>query len=101
MNREQKDGHCEICGVVTGDDSTVCAECESAFGPFVRDESDVEKGPLDLEAYYCRMFPWEYSRNRPQLIISKAWAILALVLVTVVVLLALIRAPLPSCWEVS
>jgi hypothetical protein len=102
MNGERKDGHCKICGVVTGDDSTICAECESAFEPFVRDESEVEKGSLDLEAYHCRMFPWEQSRNGPQLIISNAaWVILALVLVVIVVLLALTRAPLPSCWEVS
>ena len=102
MDGERKDGHCKICGVVTGDDSTICADCEGAFEPLVREESGIEKGPLDLEAYYCRMFPWEQSPDRPRLIVSHAaWVVLAVVLVLAVILLALTRAPLPSCWEIS
>ena len=57
---------------------------------------------LDLELYCYRMFPWEQSRNLPGLIASKtAWAFLVIVLVSVVLLLALIRAPLQSCWEIA
>jgi hypothetical protein len=48
------------------------------------------------------MFPWEQSRNLPRLVISnKIWLILAIALAVIVVLLALVRAPLPSCWELS
>jgi hypothetical protein len=64
------------------------------------DKAISEEPPLDLEKYCSQMFPWEHSRNRPRLITSdKAAMILAIALVVVVVLLALIRAPLPSCWE--
>jgi hypothetical protein len=57
---------------------------------------------LDLELYCYRMFPWEQSRNLPGLNTSKtALGFLAIVLVLVVLLFALVRAPLPSCWEIA
>jgi hypothetical protein len=48
------------------------------------------------------MFPWEPMKSQPALIISKrAWVILAIGLVILVLLLALLRTPLPSCWEIN
>ncbi|MGA8660434.1 MAG: hypothetical protein WB586_30320 [Chthoniobacterales bacterium] len=100
MNKERQGDHCGICDAVTSGDSTVCAECGRAFGPALLDKATSDESPLDLEKYCCQMFPWEPSRNRPRLIISdKTSIILAVGLVVVVVLLALLRAPLPSCWE--
>jgi hypothetical protein len=102
MDKERQSDRCDICGGAIGDNSTICAECERAFEPALLVEATGEEPLLDLELYCCRMFPWEQSRNRPQLIISnKTWLILAVGLTVIVILLALIRAPLPSCWELS
>jgi hypothetical protein len=100
MDHERQGDHCDICGVLTGDDSTICAECGSAFEPALLDEATDEKLRFDPAQYCWGMFPWEQSRNQPKLIISnRIWLILAVGLFVVVILLALIRAPLPSCWE--
>src|SRR5262249_44436563 len=102
MDKDRESDRCDICGAAIGDGSTICAECEGAFEPPLLAEGTAEEPLLDLEQYCGRMFPWEQSRNRPRLLISnKTWLILAVVLALIVVLLALIRAPLPSCWEVS
>jgi len=102
VDKERQSDCCEICGLVTSDDSGICAECESAFEPSLLAEGTGEQAVLDLEQYCCRMFPWEQSRNPARLIIAnKTWLILAVVLAVIVILLALMRAPLPSCWEVS
>jgi hypothetical protein len=102
MDKARQRDRCDICGVVIGDDSTICGECESAFEPALLVEETGEQPLLDLEQYCCRMFPWERSQNLPRLIIShKTWLILAIGLAVIVILLALIRAPLPSCWELS
>jgi hypothetical protein len=48
------------------------------------------------------MFPWEQSANQLRLIgTNRGWLILALGLVVLVVFLALLRTPLPSCWELG
>jgi hypothetical protein len=97
---KERPNRCDICHVVIGGDSAICAECERAFEPALPAEATGEEPLLDLEQYCCRMFPWEQSRNRPRLVISnKTWLILAIALAVIVILLALIRAPLPSCWE--
>jgi hypothetical protein len=102
MGEERQPDLCDICGVVIGDDSAICAECERAFEPASPPEATCEESLLDLEQYCCGMFPWEQSRNRPWLVISnKTWLILAIALAVIVILLALVRAPLPSCWELS
>ena len=102
MEEERQAVRCDICGVVVGDDSAICAECERAFGPASPAEAVCDEPLLDLGQYCWRMFPWEPSRNRPRLIIAnKTWLILAIALAVIVILLALIRAPLPSCWEIS
>jgi hypothetical protein len=102
MDKEQELNRCDICGVAIADDSTICAECERAFEPGLLVEATGEEPLLDVEQYCCRMFPWEQSQNRPRLIIfNKTWLILAIGLAVIVLLLALIRAPLPGCWELS
>jgi len=102
MEKERQPDRCDICGVEIGDDSAICAECERAFGPASPAEVTGDEPLIDLEQYCCRMFPWEQSRNPPRLVVSnKTWLILAIALAAIVILLALIRAPLPSCWEIS
>ncbi|HEV3210991.1 MAG TPA: hypothetical protein VGY91_12075 [Chthoniobacterales bacterium] len=102
MDKEQEPDRCDICGVAIADDSTICAECERAFEPGLLVEATGEESLLDVEQYCCRMFPWEQSQNRPRLIIfNKTLLILAVGLAAIVILLALIRAPLPACWELS
>jgi hypothetical protein len=102
MEQERLPGCCDICNAVIGDDSPICAECERAIGPAFPAEATGEETLLDLEQYCCRMFPWEQSQNRPWLVVSnKTWLVLAVALAVIVILLALIRAPLPSCWELS
>jgi hypothetical protein len=67
-------------------------------------ERDPEDGtiPLDLAKYRPRMFPWEQMTTPPRLIsLNPVWLASALLLVTLVLLLAFLRTPLPSCWEIS
>jgi hypothetical protein len=48
------------------------------------------------------MFPWEQMTTPPRLIsLNPVWLAFALLLVTLVLLLAFLRTPLPSCWEIS
>ena len=102
MDKEQEPDRCDICGVAIADDSTICAECERAFEPGLLVEATGEESLLDVEQYCCRMFPWEQSQNRLRLVIfNKTWLILAVGLAVIVILLSLIRAPLPACWELS
>jgi hypothetical protein len=72
------------------------------FQPFPEAEPLFETTPLDLRKYNSRMFPWEPVTAPPRLIsVQPVWLILALGLVILVLLLALFRTPLPSCWELS
>jgi hypothetical protein len=102
MNQDHGGNHCGICDAAFSGDLSICPECESAFQPAPEAQTAREVMPLDLEQYSCRMFPWEQSRNQLRLIgANRAWLILALGLVVLVVLLALLRTPLPSCWELA
>jgi hypothetical protein len=48
------------------------------------------------------MFPWEQMVIQPRLVSGNAvWLVFALGLIALVLLLALVRTPLPSCWELS
>jgi hypothetical protein len=101
MENERLGEKCCICSEAKSGTATVCALCERAFGPILN-ELAYEETPLDLEKYGSRSFPWEPLTYQPTLIISnRAWMILALGLVVLVLLLALLRTPLPSCWEIS
>jgi hypothetical protein len=98
----QPTGHCSICGAEVRGEVAVCQECERSFQSPQSDGAALDESVLDLNKYNCRMFPWEPITNQPALITSRwVWAILALGLVALVVLLSLLRTPLPSCWEIS
>jgi hypothetical protein len=99
MNAESECSRCPVCGELNLAGSAVCAECSEAFDK----SADVPAGDaIDVERYVARMFPWEPSKSAPNLV-SGRWAALVLcfALVLIVVLLALLRAPIPSCWEVG
>ena len=102
MNRDHWNDHCGICDAPISGDLPLCSECEKAFES--APEAQALRGaiPLDLEQYSCRMFPWEQSNNQLRLIsANRAWLILALGLVVLILFLALLRTPLPSCWELA
>jgi hypothetical protein len=93
---------CGICGTEFCKEGTVCSECQRAFDQAPGTGIAVDTGQLDLEKYSPRMFPWEQSVTPPRLIgVHLGWLLLALGMVVLVLLLALIRTPLPSCWEIS
>jgi hypothetical protein len=93
---------CGICGAEVCREGAVCLECQRSFEAGQEGETVCETGPLDLRKYDARMFPWEQMPAQPRLIsVNPVWLIFALGLVVLVLLLALIRTPLPSCWELS
>jgi hypothetical protein len=99
MNAESDCSRCPVCGEVNITGSAICPECSAAFDT----NANVPAGEaIDVERYTTKMFPWEPSRIAPNLV-SGRWAALLLcfALVLIVVLLALLRAPIPSCWEVG
>src|ERR1700740_2324466 len=101
MNEARSVTLCGICRAEICGEKTVCQECQRAFESD-RDETAAEMSSLDLEKYRARMFPWEQGATAPKLIsIHPVCLVLALGLVALVLLLALIRTPLPSCWELS
>jgi hypothetical protein len=100
VNAEPKAGQCPVCGEENRTDSPVCAACEAAFGPSGGEA--VETNGIDLGRYATKMFPWEPSEVIPKLGSGRWWAlILCLALVLIVVLLELLRTPIPACWEVG
>jgi hypothetical protein len=95
-----KAGQCPICGEPDTTESPVCAGCEVAFGP--SSEERLDPHGIDLSRYTTKMFPWEPSEAVPKLGSGRCWAlILCLALVLIVVLLELLRTPIPACWEVG
>jgi hypothetical protein len=98
MNEARSVTHCGICGTGVCQEGTVCSECQGAFDQ----ASGKEAEQLDLSKYSPRMFPWEQTATPPRLIgVHTGWLLLALGMVVLVLLLALTRTPLPSCWEIS
>jgi len=100
MSRERAITLCGICDAEILGAGTVCHQCQRSFetGPGDADETI----PLDLGKYDFRMFPWEQIAIPPRLIsVNPVWLFLALGMVVLVLLLALLRTPLPSCWELS
>ena len=102
MHEEAHPGHCEICGAKIPAGGVVCAVCENAFEERNADEVISEDATLDLAKYSAGMFPWEPSSNQQRLITnSRRWVAVALALIILIALLALLRTPLPCCWEIS
>jgi hypothetical protein len=91
---------CPICGERKTEDSSICPACEIAFGRV--EEPPLAGEEIDLSRYRGKMFPWEPSELPPALISGRGLAlILCCSLVLIIVMLALLRTPLPTCWEVG
>ncbi|MBV9643727.1 MAG: hypothetical protein JO334_09165 [Verrucomicrobia bacterium] len=102
MGQERLITLCEICGAELYLEGNICQECQQAFQPVAEGETACEATPLDLRKYRSRMFPWEPITAPPRLISAHlVWLFLTVGLAFLVLLLALLRAPLPSCWELS
>ena len=100
VNAEPKAGQCPVCGEENKTESPVCAACEAAFGSSGAEQIDTPG--IDVGRYVTNMFPWEPSEVVPKLGSGRRWAlILCLALVLIVVLLELLRSPIPACWEVG
>ncbi len=99
MNPEREEDRCPVCGQPNPGGTVICTECERAFG---RPEEAAVGERIDLERYVGKMFPWEPSKIAPNLVSGRgAVLLLCFALVLIVVLLSLLRAPIPSCWEVG
>jgi hypothetical protein len=102
MNEQQLTNQWGICRAALSGDVSICPECEKAFGSMTGIQTASDAKQLDLCQYSYRMFPWEQSHCGPPLMsANRAWLFLALGLVVLVLLLALLRTPLPSCWELA
>jgi hypothetical protein len=101
MNDGRSVTPCGICGTGVCKEGTICLDCQRAFESSEMG-TGMEAAQLDLVKYSPRMFPWEQTATAPRLIgVHPGWLLLALGMVVLVLLLALIRTPLPSCWEIS
>jgi hypothetical protein len=101
MHEEAHPGYCEICGAKIRAGGVVCAACENAFEQRNADEVISEDATLDLAKYSAGMFPWEPSSNQLRLITnSRHWVAVVVALIILIALLALLRTPLPCCWEI-
>ena len=99
MNAEREADRCPVCRQPNPGDAGICGDCEKAFGR--PEEATVAEG-IDLERYAGKMFPWEPAKIVPNLVSGRRAALLlCLALVLIVVLLSLLRAPIPSCWEIG
>lgn len=91
---------CPVCGGANLGGLSICAACEEAFKS--ADTDFANRKEIDLTRYNFTMFPWEQADVVPRLL-SGRWSYLTLSfgLILIVVLLALLRTPLPTCWEIS
>lgn len=102
MNQQFLRTSCRVCHAGIIGDGDICQDCRRAFEQAIEGESPENVVPLDLAKYGRQMFPWEQMTIQPRLIsLNPVWLGLALLLVLFVLLLAFLRTPLPSCWEIS
>jgi hypothetical protein len=100
MKRLPPTRSCTVCSGPNFGNSSVCPACEEAFGSANADPDNA--GEIDLSRYAPKMFPWEPSGLTPRLLSGHwLWSIFCLGLIFLVVLLSLLRTPLPTCWETS
>ena len=91
---------CTVCRGPNFGSSAVCPACEEAFRLANADPHNTEV--IDLSRYTTKMFPWEPSGLTPRLLSGRwLWSVFCFGLIFLVVLLALLRTPLPTCWETS
>ena len=102
MNQRFLRTSCKVCRTVIFGDGDICQDCRRAFDEAPEAESPKDALPLELGNFGSQMFPWEQMAIQPRLIsLNPLWLALALLLVGFVLLLAFLRTPLPSCWEIS
>jgi hypothetical protein len=100
MDSKADIGSCPICGERKPENSSICQSCEIAFGR--AEEPPPGSQEMDLSRYRGKMFPWEPCELPPALISGRRLALLLCCsLVLIIVMLALLRTPLPTCWEVG
>jgi hypothetical protein len=93
---------CSICHSDVSGPGEICQDCHRAFEHAFESESPMIAVPPDLKKYGAQMFPWEQMTVQPRLIsLNPVWLALAILLIVFVLLLAFLRTPLPSCWEIS
>jgi hypothetical protein len=102
MNDNPVVARCGICDAQVCDEGTICPRCQRDFESSLEEKNPSGGASLDLGKYASRMFPWEPIQTEPRLIsVHLVWLVLALGMILLVFLLALLRTPLPSCWEIS
>ena len=90
---------CTVCGSANLESLSICAACEEAFKS---GDKGLPNTVLDLNRYTPKMFPWEPTVITPRLLTGpRSWSIFCFGLVLIVILLSLLRTPLPTCWEIS
>jgi hypothetical protein len=100
MNPTYPTNRCTVCGEPDITGSSICPACEEAFTSGQIDPGTPEG--IDVSRYTTKMFPWEPSQITPRLLSrAETWSFLCFGLVLIVILLSLLRAPLPTCWEIS
>jgi hypothetical protein len=100
MNRSVQTNRCTVCGEPDVAGSSICPACEEAFTSGQIDPNTPRE--IDVSRYITKMFPWEPSQITPRLLSrAETWSFLCFGLVLIVILLSLLRTPLPTCWEIS
>jgi hypothetical protein len=91
---------CTVCGGAKLGSLPICAACEEAFKSADADPENASG--IDLDRYTTKMFPWEPSDVAPRLLSGpQVWPAICVGLVLIVVVLSLLRTPIPTCWETS
>lgn len=100
MKRLATTQSCTVCRGPNFGSWAVCPVCEEAFRSANADPDNTEG--IDLSRYTTKMFPWEPNGLTPRLLSGRwLWSMFCFGLILLVVLLALLRTPLPTCWETS